>query len=209
MHLQIRHFESGLESGGGSTHVGFVLGAVLCPRPQPERWNNPEGRGVSQVCKGVGQGFENLQHFGLVISLWTSSTLRPPPPPRACSHAASCRRSPAELISTTSTYRSLAGCQAGRHRARGSCGAPGRVEHSTGGRGTPSLAPPRSLVTGHWLVLRGGGVIALPARGDRDRVGLRAKGALPPRPHPLLLIKAKNKEAAGEGGFDLTPPSQF
>ena len=36
---------------------------------------------MSQVCKGVGQGLENLQHFGLFISLWTSSTLLPPSPP--------------------------------------------------------------------------------------------------------------------------------
>lgn len=44
--------------------------------------------------------------------------------------------------------------------------------------------------------------------GSARRVG-SIRGALPPQPHPLLLIKAKNKEAAGEAGFDLTPPSQF
>lgn len=37
----------------------------------------------------------------------------------------------------------------------------------------------------------------------------KSERALPPEPHPLLLIKAQNKEAAGEEGFDLTPPSQF
>ena len=101
-------------------------------------------RGPTQVCKGVGQRFAVSSTSVWSVSLWTPSTLHGAPPPRACSHAASSRRSPAELISTTSTYRSLAGCQAGRHCASAGCGAPGRVEHSFGGRGTPSLAAPRT-----------------------------------------------------------------
>lgn len=70
------------------------------------------------------------------------------------------------------------------------------------------LAPPWTPFR-KWAPVGLGGILALPARGGRDGVGLRAKGTLLPLPHLLLLIKAKNKEAAGEGGFDLTPPSQF
>lgn len=141
-------YESGLEWGaGGSTHACSVRGAVLHPRPQPEQWNQPRGTGVRPRCaRGWGSGSQSpALRSGLSVSGPPAPSAAPlPSAPRACSHAASSRRSPAELISTTSTYRSLAGCQAGRHGASADCGAPGRVEHSFGGRGTPSLAAPRT-----------------------------------------------------------------
>lgn len=170
--------------------------------------SSPPASRVGAGCEGVGEG---PARPGVPASV----SLPPPPraprpgPPPACSHAASRCRSPAELI-TTSTYRSLARCQAGRLGARGGCGAPGRAEPSCWGRGTPSpwLHPRHRSERGLRLGLGWGGSEArLPEVGES--VGLRAKGALPSRPHPLLLIKAENKEAAGEGGFDLTPPSQF
>lgn len=132
---------------------------------------------------------------------------RPGPPP-ACSHAASRCRSPAELI-TTSTYRSLARCQ-----AAGS--VPGEAAGHRGGR-SPAAgegAPPRPGSTQDTVRKEGSGWAwgwgdqRLAARGGRE-CAAGSKGGLPSRPHPLLLIKAENKEAAGEGSFDLTPPSQF
>lgn len=85
----------------------------------------------------------------------------------------------------------------------------GRVQHSCRGKGTPFPGSTQGTVQKRGTQLGfGGSLLCLPEVG-RDSVELRAKGALPPQPHPLLLIKAKNKEAAGEGGFDLTPPSQF
>lgn len=186
--------DPGLERAKGSSRVGSARGAAL--RPRAEQWDERARAGLTGVQGGGGAGAPVPASVSL--------------PPPAASHAASRCRSRAELISTTSTYRSLARCQAGRHGASGSRGAPGRVGQGGGGRGTPHPGSTEDTVQKEGPGGAGGGwIVASPARGGRDSVGLGAKGALPPRPHPLLLIKAKNKEAAGEGGFDLTPPSQF
>lgn len=145
------------------------------------------------------------------VGLWTPSTLRAAPPaPHRRVHTPPLAAAAAELISTTSTYRSWAGCQAGRHRARGGGGAPGG-QGTAVGEGAP-LPPFLRLHLGHRAERRprsgSGGMTAWPARGGR-RCGAESKGPPPPLPHPLLLIKAENKEAAREGGFDLTPPSPF
>lgn len=92
-----------------------------------------------------------------------------------------------------------------QHRLRG---GPGPKEGS-GARGKGHLDPDStqdsSLERGLLHPGRVLGSVCNPSqpeveKGDR---AARAKGALPARPHPLL-IKAQNKEAAGKGGFDLT-----
>lgn len=138
-------YETGLEWGKG--RLVSVLSAVLSSIPDLSQSNgtNPEGPESDLGVQGGGAEIRSLQHFGLVCqSLDLQHPPHPPNPHPARSHAASCRRSPAELISTTSTYRSLAQCQAGRLRASGGCGALRRVQHSCGGRAIPSLAPPRA-----------------------------------------------------------------
>lgn len=82
----------------------------------------------------------------------------------------------------------------------------GRAQLRGKGCPFPWLHPGHHSESGPQLGL--GGIIALPARGGSDG-GAESKGTPPASAPPLLLIKAENKEAAGEGGFDLTPPSQF
>lgn len=81
-----------------------------------------EGPGFDLGAQGVGGELRNPQHFSLSVS-----SRRPPAapaPPRV--HTPPLAAAAAELISTTSTYRSRAQCQAGRRCACGGCGPPGR-----------------------------------------------------------------------------------
>lgn len=163
---------------------------------------NREGPGSDLGTQAGEGGVRNAQHFNLPVS----SPPTPPPLP-ACSHSASRCRS--RGANEHNIHLSIAGSVPGRPaRCPWRLWSTGAAEHSFGGRGALSPGSTQGIIQKEgsgWVW----GIIALSARSGKDSVGLRAEGALPPSPTPSLLIKAKNKEAAGEGGFDLTPPSQF